>query len=137
MHGKARTRMCNPIGQWRISLIQLTEYPASTSYIPRQRSPSSSGARHTLPVRLRSGATIEVSSNPFTSTDLCRALLESGFCVDGSSGRPDVVSKRLSYMLLSLCSVFSESKALGEDESGSLVWKSVLGRILAKRDCGE
>jgi hypothetical protein len=49
----------------------------------------------------------------------------------------NVVLKRPSYVLLSLCTVFSESKALGEDESGIPVRKSVLVRILAKRGCGE
>ena len=49
----------------------------------------------------------------------------------------NVVSKKPSYVLLSLCSVFSEYEALGEDENGILVRKSVLVRILAKRGCGE
>jgi hypothetical protein len=137
MHGKAGIRTCSPIGQLRISSIQLVEYPASPSYVPRQRSLFIREARHILLVHVRSSATVEISPNSFISTDLCKTLLGQAFASMVAADDKNVVSKRPSYVLLSLCTVFSESKALGEDESGIPVRKSVLVRILAKRGCGE
>ena len=135
MHGKAGIRRCNLTWQLRISSTQLVEYLASPSYV--QRSPSIRGARHILLVRVRNSGTVEVSPSSSISTDPCKTLLSHAFASMVAANGTNVVSKKPFYVLLSLCSVFSEDEALGEDENGILVWKSVLVRILAKRGCGE
>jgi hypothetical protein len=75
-------------------------------------------------MRVRSSATVEISPNSFISTDLCKTLLGQAFASMVAADDNNVVSKRPSYILLSLCTVFSEGKALGEDESEFLCGKA-------------